>query len=104
MQNKEILNIIKQQISLILPNSKILLFGSRARNENTSESDYDILVITDKTISPDVKRELRTKIRKTLISFNILSDILIQSEQEISIKKQLTGHIIKNAIAEGVEI
>ncbi len=104
MQNNEILKIIKDQVFIFLPDCKVLLFGSRARNENTLSSDYDILIVTANNIALPLKRELRTKIRKSLISFNILSDILIESEQEIAIKKQLTGHIVKNAIKEGVEI
>ena len=68
------------------------------------DSDYDILVVIDKTLSSEEKMPFRTKIRKTLLSYGILSDILIQSEQEISQKKQLTGHIVKTILQEGVAI
>jgi uncharacterized protein len=104
VRKNEILKIIKQQVLIFLPECKVLLFGSRARNENTLSSDYDILIITQNNIPVTTKRDLRTKIRKSLISFNILSDIMIESEQEISVKRQLTGHIVKNAINEGIEI
>ncbi len=104
MQNSQTLSTIKIQIFSILPGCRIVLFGSRARNENTEESDYDLLIITKTTMPISEKREFRSKIRKSLISYDILSDIIIESEQEILNKKQLTGHIVKNAIEEGVEI
>lgn len=104
MQNTEILKIIKEQVYLFLPGCKVLLFGSRARNENNPDSDFDLLIVTKENIPITLKRDLRTKIRKALIAFDILSDILIESEHEITIKKRLTGHVVKNAIKESIEI
>jgi len=97
-----ILNQIKRTARSLLPNSKIILFGSRARQDSDFDSDYDILIITDKTIAPKEKFPLRTKIRKTLLKYNILSDILIQSNEEIQIKKDLPGHIIRTILNEGI--
>ncbi|MCX9013778.1 MAG: nucleotidyltransferase domain-containing protein [Candidatus Methanoperedens sp.] len=46
--------IIKTNIFEILQNAgtsaRIILFGSRAREDSTRFSDYDILLITDRTI------------------------------------------------------
>jgi hypothetical protein len=46
----------------------------------------------------------RTSIRKKLLSQNIFSDVLIQSESEILQKQTLTGHIVKSIMEEGMEI
>ncbi len=97
-----IINQIKQTAKSFLPNSKIILFGSRARKEENDESDYDILIITETTIDPKEKFPVRTKIRKALLKYNILSDILIQSDEEIKRKKNLPGHIIRTIINEGI--
>jgi len=96
------LKIIKKQALDILPNSKVILFGSRATNEYKEDSDYDILVVTEETLPLKIKRQYRNKIRRALLAFEILSDVLVQSIQEIEIKKKLTGHIIKNAIKTGI--
>lgn len=96
------LNIIKKQAQTFLPESKVILFGSRARNTQTENSDYDILIITNKIVSMNEKRNYKRKIRNALHNFDILSDILVQDYQEIEMKKKLPGHIIKNAIKEGV--
>lgn len=49
------LSIIKDIASKILPDCRIILFGSRARKDNTIDSDYDFLVITKETI--DIKKK-----------------------------------------------
>jgi uncharacterized protein len=49
--NSDALSIIREIASRIIPNSKILLFGSHARSDNSNDSDYDILVITKYTIN-----------------------------------------------------
>ena len=36
----------KQKIKKEFPDSKIILFGSRARGDNLEESDYDIIIIS----------------------------------------------------------
>ena len=105
MDNREkdlyhINNIVKSFIS----DAEIKLFGSKARNDAGQDSDYDILVITNKPFSPREKFPLKTKIRKELLKFGIRSDILIQSKKDIEIKKKLPGHIIRGILKEAVEL
>jgi uncharacterized protein len=42
---KQILTKIKQAVEKIEPNAKTILFGSRARNEERIDSDWDILIL-----------------------------------------------------------
>jgi len=102
--NSNSLSIIKDTASRIMPNCRILLFGSRARNENTIDSDYDFLVITKETIDISKKRMLKSMMRKELARFKIPADILIQSEDEIISKKEISGHIIRQVLKEGVAL
>jgi len=104
LQNNEILQNIKKQIFEILPDTSVILFGSRARKDNTEDSDYDLLILTENLLPIQIKRDCRTKIRKSLLNINIFSDILIESKSEINTKITLPGHIIKNALNEGVRI
>lgn len=98
------LSIIKETASRILPNCSILLFGSRARKEHSTDSDYDFLVITKETIDIRKKRNLKSLMRKELARFKIPADILIQSEDEIKYKKEITGHILNQVLREGVAL
>ncbi len=100
--NAESLSIIREITHRFLPESKVLLFGSRARKDYNPESDYDFLVITSKPIEIRERRILKSMIRKELARFKIPADILIQSEEEGNLKKEITGHILKQVIKEGV--
>ena len=50
-KNREIvLNAIRSTLSQIAPaGTKVVLFGSRARGDARDDSDWDILIILDKT-------------------------------------------------------
>ncbi len=100
--NSDSLSIIKNTANKILPNCRILLFGSRARKDYTIDSDYDFLVISSYTLDIREKRTLTSMMRKELAKFKIPADILIQSEDEINQKKEVTGHILKQVLNEGV--
>jgi len=100
--NREILELIKATVCKYLPDAEVLLFGSRARREATSDSDFDVLVVTSLDLSPKQKLPLKTNIRKDLLTVGIRSDILIQSKKEVKKKRKLPGHIIRNILNEAI--
>jgi predicted nucleotidyltransferase len=103
VDNKQkILQSIKVTVEQFIPGADARLFGSRARNDFDSDSDYDILVITDEEFSPNEKLPIKTAIRKELLKAGIRSDIMIQSKKEIEVKKNLPGHIIRNILKEAI--
>jgi predicted nucleotidyltransferase len=105
MSDKNILETIKATVKSFLPEARVLLFGSRARGDYNEDSDFDVLVITPNTLSDIRKKSLRIKIKQALVEIlDIPVDILVNSEKEISIKKELPGHTINWAMKEGVLI
>ena len=102
--NLSSLSIIKDTAGKVIPGCRILLFGSRARKDNTIDSDYDFLVITKETFDIRKKRTLKSKLRKELARFKIPADIIIQSEDEINEKKEITGHVLKQVLREGIAL
>ena len=101
--------IIKERILETLKNigasaQKIILFGSRARNDFTRFSDYDILVITDKKFEIYDKMMISKMIRKYLAKSGIDVDVIIKSDNEIEILKDKPGSIVRNALKEGVAL
>lgn len=101
-RDKGIIEIIKNTSREYLPDAEVLLFGSRARKNASSESDYDILLITNSELLPKDKLPIRTKIRKALLEIGIRSDILIQSKSEVEKKKNLPGHIVRKILREAI--
>jgi predicted nucleotidyltransferase len=102
MSNDQITDTIKATAREYLPDAEVLLFGSRARKDERSDSDYDILLITNTSLTPKEKLPLRTKIRIALLLNGIRSDILIQSKSEVDQKKNLPGHIVRRILREAI--
>jgi predicted nucleotidyltransferase len=102
MTRTKILAEIKKVARIHISDAKVMLFGSQAKGTNTPESDYDVLIISGNSFSPQQKISLRTAIRKKLLEKGIRSDILIQSISEVDRKKDLPGHIIRNILKDSV--
>lgn len=105
MNKSEILKNIKVIINSILPDARVLLFGSRVKNKSHKNSDYDLLVITKKTFTPRVKLNWKTKIHVALVNaLELPFDILLNSESEIIYKQTLSGHVVRNALKDAIEL
>lgn len=96
--------MIKTLARSVLPECRVILFGSRARGNYNTFSDYDILLVTVQSFSPNEKMPFRTRLRKMLLSNGIFSDILIQSKSELAVNKKIKGHIVRTILSEGKEL
>ena len=104
MESSKELIIIKELAQQLLPGCKILLFGSRARNESNTNSDYDILLINPENIDLQIKMQYKAIFRKMAVKHGLMTDIFIESEEDVKEKSKNYGHIIRTAIKEGVFI
>lgn len=89
--------IIQKILEIITP-EKIILFGSRAKNLNKEDSDYDILIIKSGIKN---KREISRKIYRNLLGTNASVDIIIEMPEIIDKYKDSIGYIYKNILQEG---
>lgn len=96
--------VIKESVSELLPESSILLFGSRARHDHTDDSDYDLMIITKDFHDNKQVRVFKSMLRKKLAHNHIPADIIIQCKEEVELKKKITGHIVRQALKEGITL
>ena len=80
---------------------KVILFGSRARGDNTADSDYDILILSD---SNENERKITTKVYKQLYEehLNKEIDLIAASTEKMNRNLDTNGFIYKNINDEGV--
>jgi len=107
--SKEVLRNIKGEILKSLERlgiivKKIILFGSRARGDFSKSSDYDLLIVTEKTFTFREKMKITGEMRKILVKFHIPSDIIIKSVDEIDYFKDKIGSVVREALKEGISI
>src|SRR5699024_11391521 len=66
-----------------LPDARVLLFGSQARGEAGKDSDYDLLIISDRVAALKGKMDYESKINKALVwSLDKPFDVLVKSRSE----------------------
>ncbi len=104
VNNTNATELIQDTIHRLVPNSSIILFGSRARKDHDIDSDYDLLIVGQYEMPIREKRVLKALIRKELAKHKIPADIFIQSEDEIAKKKEIPGHILRQILKEGVSL
>ncbi len=101
--NEELaLQVIKASVNELLPESIILLFGSRARRDHSNESDFDLMIITSESHNNKEIRLIKSILRKKLAINKIPADIFIQSKAEADINKEINGHIVRQVFKEGI--
>jgi len=79
---KEILAQIKTAIQEIVPDGKVYLFGSRARGDWHEESDWDILVLTEKKYPKAIKWRIHDKLFSLSVSIGTVFQFIVATEEE----------------------
>ncbi len=77
---------------------KIILFGSFAYGNPTSDSDIDLLIVMDTKQQPH-KRAI--PVRKALRDLGISKDVIIKTPDEFARFKDIVGSIIYSAAHKG---
>jgi DNA polymerase sigma len=77
-----ILSSIKKQVHQIVPNAQVFLFGSRANDSATEESDWDILIITQQAVDRALKRKIQDQIFPLSVQLASFINLLIVQEQD----------------------
>ena len=105
MGNIEFLNSIKTTVQSYLPDAKVLLFGSRARGDFNMHSDFDLLVVSKNAIESKDRMNLESKISKSLVySLHVPFDVLLYSQEDVELKKNVRGLIIFYALKDAIEL
>jgi len=105
MTSEMIYETIHNTVLSLLPDARILLFGSRAKGTADKHSDYDLMVITPNELTKTERVTWTTQLNKAIVTaINAPIDLLLYSEDEINRKQQLPGHIVRSAVREGIPI
>lgn len=104
---KEILNKVENKMFQLFQNKlkDIILYGSYARNENTSESDMDIMILVDE--NQELLKGYEDSVAEIMVDLSLEYDIVLslytQSIQEY--QKQISVlPFLRNIQREGIRI
>jgi uncharacterized protein len=77
---------------------RIILFGSRARQEDRQDSDVDLLLILP---AVEDRRRAAVEIRRLLADIPLAKDIIVTTPGEIERRGDIVGSILRPAVREG---
>ena len=104
MDKKFIYDEIKKAAQKIVPEVRIIIYGSYARNEEHEESDVDIMIIVNQV---NLQWELRRKIRYAIYALELKHQVILSpkvlTEAEWN-EKKYSSPFFENVITEGIVI
>jgi predicted nucleotidyltransferase len=102
--NRQILNEIQTLKRQLLPNEKVILFGSQARGDAHEDSDWDLLIILNKKgkITSDEDTDYGYPFDKIGWKYGVAVNTLVYSADDWKYRK--ITPLYKNIEVEGIEI
>jgi predicted nucleotidyltransferase len=82
--------------------TRIVLFGSQARNTADSGSDWDFLVCTTGDIPFPSRAAITTRVQRTMASEGVSVDIVMKSEASLERERNNVGVLSYYALRDGV--
>lgn len=97
------LEIIVDTLKAEFQPKRMFLFGSRANNTHTSNSDFDIVLVVDKTDRTRIEnmRQARASIHAAA---NVSADVFVYDQEEFDTWKEEFSSIPETALNTGKEI
>jgi predicted nucleotidyltransferase len=77
---------------------RIILFGSHARGEARPDSDLDLLVVLSQITD---KRQAAVNIGNELSDLPVSKDIVVTTPEEIALRGEVIGLVLRPALREG---
>ncbi len=90
--------IVETIVSTVQP-TRILLFGSRARGDAKSDSDYDLLIVYD---GPQPHREAKLQVRRRFRFPSFSMDLFMMSSADFARQRHVPNSIAREAAENGV--
>jgi len=83
-------------------NASLVLFGSRAGSRARAGSDYDLLVIVERDMTPEERIGLISRLRSRFAEEAVDADVIVKSRREVEYYRDKIGHVVRSALREGV--
>lgn len=102
-KSRFITEVIKNYVNTIDPDADVILYGSRARGDERSDSDWDILILTDYTVNLLTESKFRDKLYDLELETGEAFSVFVYSKNDWQTKHRVTP-FYHNVSQEGVRI
>ena len=104
-EKERVIKLLKQALEdLQLNVYRIVLFGSRARGDYTSDSDYDFLIIVENPVSLSERKRIVSFIRMRMAENDIPADVFLKDIRNYEGYKNVVGSLSHEVGKEGIAV
>ncbi|MFP5042733.1 nucleotidyltransferase domain-containing protein [Parasediminibacterium sp. JCM 36343] len=103
-KTQHIIDEVKKVVLSFDENSKLVLFGSRARGDFHEESDWDFLMLTSLDAGWGLRMNISDKIFKIELEENTCIQVMVRNEKEWEEGLYTVMPIYKNIKNEGITL
>ena len=100
-KTEQIGQLIRNSVNSIDPKAEVILYGSRARGDERTDSDWDILILTDYSVSLQIERMFRDKIYDLELETGEPFSVFAYSKNDWQTKQRITP-FYQNVTQEGI--
>jgi predicted nucleotidyltransferase len=101
---KELLRQCKEAARQLAADAELVLYGSRARGDAETESDYDLLVLLETPASEDVERRISSAIYRIERDAGIVISVQIYHRKEWDTRRRRSTPLHQNIDRDGVVV
>ncbi len=91
-QDRGLLAAVKRTVQSFLPDAEIWLYGSVAKGSHGPESDYDLLVLTERPVSGGERREIERQILQLELANDVVLSTIYHTKSEWDLRAALPFH------------
>ena len=95
---------IKETIMSLDPEAEVYIYGSRVRGDSSIESNWDVMVITPRPVTPQLKRSIRHALYEIEWDNECVISSIIHSREEWDNSLMRTTPFYRNVTREAVRI
>ncbi|MBN2697456.1 MAG: nucleotidyltransferase domain-containing protein [Bacteroidales bacterium] len=102
-KTKHISSLIRKYVSEVEQSADVILYGSRARGDERTDSDWDIIVLSDHYVDIETERKFRHKLYDLELETGESFSIFVYSKHNWQNIQKITP-FYRNVTAEGLRI
>lgn len=92
----------KTSVQKLIPNARIILYGSHARLEGRPESDYDLLILVDTEVSIELEDKIGNLLYEIELDKSVIISAIVFNEKNWEQARYKAMPLYKNIALDGV--
>ena len=102
--DNQLTNRIKETVLSVVSDAEIFIYGSRVRGDAADDSDWDVMVITDRTVTDKLKKSIRHALYEIEWEHGCVISSIIHSREEWTSPRMRMTPFYQNVSGEAVRI